>query len=320
MPSNPSATVVRLHPTDGFDWSTLRSYLASRAIPGLEHVEETRYTRCVIVHGQPVLIELHFTHADGLALVVHDTRRERVEAIASLARRALSLDASDNGDEARQLLGNDTYLAPLVAARPALRVPGTWDGFETGVRAIVGQQVSVSGATTITSRIVHRHGAALGPNESNGTAIATITRCFPRPETLGDGDLAGLGLTHARMATIRGFAHAVADGAVRLDTHLPLDEFVSSITERPGLGPWTAHYLAIRLGYRDAFPAGDLALRRAIDPSNPPSMPELARRAEQWRPWRALAAAHLWTADAQRATEVRPRGHEPTGPREPRPA
>jgi AraC family transcriptional regulator of adaptative response / DNA-3-methyladenine glycosylase II len=325
MPSNPSSVVVVLHVRDAFDWLTLRSYLAGRSIPGMEHVGPSSYVRSVVVNGRPTVIEVRSNQAGDVELVLRGAQRDDHDALVSLARRALSLDAHEADDDARELFRHDRDLAPLVAARPNLRVPGTWDGFETGVRAIVGQQVSVAGATTITARIAHRHGMAIAPSgtDHERTGGATIVRCFPRPESLAEGDLTRLGLTNARMATIHGFAQGVADGTLRLDADRPLDEFVAAITARRGLGPWTAHYLALRLGYRDAFPSGDLALRRALDRENPPSPRKLLERAERWRPWRSLAAAHLWAADALRAPAaprrgVRPRGHEPTGPRGPR--
>ncbi len=309
MSNTPPVAVVPLHPHDGFDWQTLRTHLGSRTISCMEHLDGSRYSRFVTVHGQPTMVEICFTVPDGLMLVVRDEPHDRVEALTSLARRALSLDATEDAAVVREHFGGDPDLGPLVAARPHLRTPGTWDGFESGVRAIVGQQVSVAGATTITARIVERHGAPMEPADADVSSPAAITRCFPRPEVLADRDLTALGLTNARMATIRTFAAAVVDGTIRLDTHRPHDEFVESVVSCPGLGPWTAHYLALRLGYRDAFPASDLALRRALDATEPPSARELAGRAEAWRPWRALAAAHLWTADA-----VRTRSGSAAGP------
>ena len=163
-------------------------------------------------------------------------------------------------------------------------MPGTWDPYETGVRAIVGQQVSVAGASTVTARVVARHGQPL-PSPSGG-----LRHAFPRPEVLVDADLDGLGLTGARITAIRGWAAAVADGAVRLDGSVSLDELVESVVALRGLGPWTAHYVAVRTGYADAFPVADLGLQRAagLDGRG------LAAAAERWRPFRALAAVHLW--------------------------
>ena len=139
-------------------------------------------------------------------------------------------------------------------------MPGVWDPFEVGVRAIVGQQVSVAGASTITGRLVERAGTAVP-----GLTQFGLTHVFPTPATLATADLTGIGLTGARIAAIRGFAHAVATGSLRLDRSLTLEELVAATVAVPGLGPWTANYLALRMGEADAFPAGDLGLRRGIE-------------------------------------------------------
>ena len=158
------------------------------------------------------------------------------------------------------------------------------------MRAIVGQQVTVAAAGTITGRIVRRLG-----NPVPGLEQLGLTHAFPAVATLAEADLDGLGLPRPRQDAIRLFARAVADDAIRLDGSVPLDELIASIVEIAGLGAWTANYLALRLGERDAFPATDLGLRRALDVYDPRALGELA---EDWRPWRALAATHLWTADA----------------------
>jgi AraC family transcriptional regulator, regulatory protein of adaptative response / DNA-3-methyladenine glycosylase II len=195
----------------------------------------------------------------------------------SRARRMMSLDLEL--EEASRHLAGDPIVGPLVAARPGLRVPGAWDAFEIGVRAIVGQQVTVAGANTLMGRLVRRVG-------------------LPTPAALSAADLSGLGLTGTRALAIRSFAHAVADGTIQLDRGVALDEFVASVVSIDGLGPWTAQYLALRLGEPDAFPMTDLGLRRAVaalaaDPGA--RLPDLA---ERWRPWRALAATHLWLGEA----------------------
>jgi AraC family transcriptional regulator of adaptative response / DNA-3-methyladenine glycosylase II len=171
-----------------------------------------------------------------------------------------------------------------------MRVPGAWNPFEVGVRAIVGQQVSVAAASTVTGRIVARHGAPVG-----GLAPLGLSHTFPSAATLAAADLDGLGLTRGRAAAIRGFAAAVAAGDVPLDGRLALDDLVAAIVAVPGLGPWTAQYVALRLGERDAFPTTDLGLVRALARLDGDG-PALAERAEAWRPWRALAAVHLWAA------------------------
>ena len=181
-----------------------------------------------------------------------------------------------------------------------MRPPGTWDPFETGVRAIVGQQVSVAGAGTVTARIVARHGTPV-----SGLQALGLARVFPSAATLSDADLSGLGLTSSRAAAIGAFARAVAGGEAMLDRAGGLDELVGSLTAIEGLGPWTAHYIALRLGEPDAFPASDLGLRRrmAAPGERPITTRELEGLAERWRPWRAHAATLLW-ADEQPRSRV----------------
>jgi 3-methyladenine DNA glycosylase/8-oxoguanine DNA glycosylase len=164
--------------------------------------------------------------------------------------------------------------------------------------------VSVAGATTITGRIAQRHGRAV-----DGLRQLGLTHLFPPATVLASADLAGLGLTNARIDAIRAFADAVAHDHIRLDRSVPLDRLVDSITAVPGLGPWTAHYLALRMGEPDAFPTSDLGLRRAAagltGRAEPVSVTELRALAESWRPWRAVAATHLWATAPPLATARR---------------
>ncbi len=170
-------------------------------------------------------------------------------------------------------------------------MPGVWDPYEVGVRAIIGQQVSVAGASTIAGRLVERAGTAVP-----GLTQFGLTHVFPSPAALAVADLTGIGLTGARMAAIRSFADAVATGSLRLDRSLSLEELLAATVAVPGLGPWTANYLALRMGEADAFPAGDLGLRRGIErlTGSAVATRDVAGIAERWRPWRAQAAIHLW--------------------------
>ena len=279
---------IRLLYSGSLDWDALASYFAARAIPGVEHVSDGVYRRTILVDGAPGVLELSPGGDDHLLLVVHLPRWDELTHLVARARRIANLDLDVEDATAR--LSRDAALGPLIAARPGLRTPGTWDPFETGVRAIVGQQVTVAGAGTIAGRIVERLGTPV-----KGLAQLGLTHTFPSATTLADADLDGLGLTRARQDAIRSFARAVAGDEIRLDGSVVLDELVASIVAVDGLGAWTANYLALRLGERDAFPATDLGLRRA---SGLDGARALEQRAEVWRPWRALAAAHLWTAGA----------------------
>jgi AraC family transcriptional regulator, regulatory protein of adaptative response / DNA-3-methyladenine glycosylase II len=267
-------------------------YFAPRAIPGVEVVAAGTYARTVVVDGVPGVIEVSRGEDDRLALRAR-LGSEVLVHVAPGVRRIFGLDT--DLDAAGAALAGDPVIGPLLAARPGLRVPGAWDGFEIGVRAIIGQQVTVPGASTLAGRLVGRHGTRVP-----GPAPPGLTHTFPSPATLADGDLDGIGLTRARARAIRAFAAAVAEDRVRLDRTVPLDELVDSIAGLPGLGAWTAHYVALRLGEADAFPASDLGLRRALSdggsPAALPSARELMARAAAWRPWRALAAVHLWSS------------------------
>jgi AraC family transcriptional regulator of adaptative response / DNA-3-methyladenine glycosylase II len=279
-------------PFDGaLDWDALLGYFAARAIPGVEHVDGGSYRRTVVVDGDPGVLELAAGGPDHLVLRAHLPHWEGLIHLVERTRRLAGLDA--DVDAARRHLAADPVIGPLVAARRGLRVPGAWDPFEIGVRAIVGQQVTVAGASTLIGRLVARLGAPVP-----GLAALGLTHTFPDAATVAAADLTGLGFPAARADAIRTFARAVADDAVRLDRSVRLDDLVAAISDRPGLGAWTAQYLALRLGEPDAFPAGDLGLRRTFGGGTAVPTATLGTAAEAWRPWRALAAVHLWTAGA----------------------
>ncbi|MFD8526793.1 AlkA N-terminal domain-containing protein [Streptosporangium canum] len=267
---------LRLHRREPYEAQTLLRFLRGRAIPGLERVDETGYSRAV--PGGTVTL----TPGPGdvrLEVSLDDTRH--LARVVARCRRLLDLDA-DPGAIAHAL--GETSLAPLVAARPGLRVPGAWDGFEVAVRAVVGQQISVAGARTILGRIVDRAGR---PVEAEG-----FTHLFPTPGELLEADLGGLGLTGRRVVTLKALAAKAADGEIDLDGAQEPGEAVARLLEVPGIGPWTASYIALRaLRDPDAWPAGDLVLRRAMACLGIPD-----DHIERWRPWRAYAALHLWSS------------------------
>jgi AraC family transcriptional regulator, regulatory protein of adaptative response / DNA-3-methyladenine glycosylase II len=268
-------------------------YLALRAIPGVEVVAGGVYRRTVVVDGTPGEIAVARGGDDHLLLRARLPRRD---GLAEVTRRVSGIFGLDTDIEAaRAALAGDAVIGPLLAARPGLRVPGAWDPYEIGVRAIVGQQVTVAGASTLAGRLVARLGKRWPAPGAPG-----LTHTFPPPSTLAAGDLDGIGLTRARARAVGAFAAAVAGDWVRLDPSVPLDQLVGAIAAVPGVGPWTAQYVALRMGQPDALPASDLGLRRALaDPaagSALPSAAEVSARACAWRPWRALAAIHLWTS------------------------
>jgi AraC family transcriptional regulator of adaptative response / DNA-3-methyladenine glycosylase II len=182
-------------------------------------------------------------------------------------------------------LGRDVLLARSIRSRPGLRVPGAWDAFELGVRAILGQQVSVAGASTLTARLAARFGHPVP------FAVEGLAYTFPTADEVAEADCA-IGIPASRAEAIREFARAMAAGALVFDGAHDAATCVDRLCAIRGLGPWTAQYIAMRaLSDPDAFPAGDLALLRVTGMK---TARELERRAERWRPWRAYAAMHLW--------------------------
>ena len=330
------ALTLRLTYRTPFDFGALLGWFGDRAVPGVDEVVGTGsdvvYRRALRLPYGTGEVELRddkgLVHA---RLVVEDLRD--VAVAVRRCRDLLDLDADPAQVDA--VLAGDPALAPLVAARPGLRVPGAVDGFEIAVRAVLGQQISVAAARTMTARLVQRFSAvemaaeaALVPETAvpAAAAIATLTATpaealashfvdkkadltpFPRPETLADGDYEGLGLTRRTVATLRALAGAVASGDLVLDRGVDRAEARAKLLAVPGIGPWTADYVALRVfGDPDAFPVGDLIVRRQAERLGLPGVEKaLLAHAERWRPWRAYAALHLWASAGDaitRATE-----------------
>jgi AraC family transcriptional regulator of adaptative response / DNA-3-methyladenine glycosylase II len=291
---------LRLQFAGPLDTDAMLGYLAARAIQGVEQVSGGVYRRTILVDGDPGAIEVARGGHDHLVLTAHLPHWGGLIHIVHQVRRIFNLDF--DLESARPTLGSDPLLAEAITTLPGLRVPGAWDPFEVGVRAIVGQQVTVAGAGTIIARLVARHGTPVP-----GLTQFGLTHIFPPANVLASADLAGLGLTSARIAAIHNFAAAVEDGSIRLDGGNSLDALVASVVAVPGLGPWTAHYLALRMGETDAFPSSDLGLRRSLEAlsAGPMTTDAVAKLADRWRPWRAYAAIHLWLSPrATRAAGV----------------
>ena len=200
-------------------------------------------------------------------------------------------DLSADWAEIARTLRRDPALSAALESAPGLRVPGCWDGFELAVRAILGQQISVKGASTLAGRIVRAFGRTFAADDR-------ITHLFPAPEVLVDADLTSAGVTTARAETIRNLASAVCDRRISFDRIVDAEGFLRNLCEIRGLGSWTAQYVAMRaLGEPDAFPSGDLGLLHALDLK---SARELEARAKAWRPWRAYATMYLWKSAGEK--------------------
>jgi AraC family transcriptional regulator of adaptative response / DNA-3-methyladenine glycosylase II len=229
--------------------------------------------------------------ADHLLLGLRLPETPELFAVIQRVRRMFDLDT----DPARisGQLAQTQVVGKLVKANPGRRVPGAWDPFELAVRAILGQQISVKGATTLAGRLVSQFGKPLKP-----AASPELTHLFPEPKNLIRADLVSIGLTGGRMRTIQRLAEAVHSGKLPLGEPGDPDDLVRGLMAIAGIGDWTAQYVAMRaLGDPDAIPAGDLGLRKAVAaPGETATTAEVRSLSESWRPWRATAAMHLWAS------------------------
>ena len=273
---------LAFRPPHAFD-ATL-AYLGPRALPGVEEVADGRYRRLVGTQEGADVLEVE--PGDGHVLVRVPRRAvPRSLAIAVAVKRLFDLDADPS--TVADTLARDRRLRRLVAGTPGLRVTGAFDPFELAVRAILGQQVSVRGATTLAGRLVERFGERVSGDRA-------LTHLFPTPTVLSEAPVEAIGMPRARGGAIRALARAVRDG-LELDRASSSDVLRSSLVALPGIGPWTAEYVALRgAGDPDAFPASDLGLRHALGNGRPATAAEVGRAAVAWRPWRGYAAMYLW--------------------------
>jgi AraC family transcriptional regulator of adaptative response / DNA-3-methyladenine glycosylase II len=215
-----------------------------------------------------------------------------------IARVRRVFDLAADPDTIGTHLALDPVLAPLVKARPGLRVPGAWDGFELAMRAIFGQQITVSAATKLLGKLVLAYGTLLPATAKDGEGL---THLFPSPSRIAAADLASLGMPGARAKAASALAKVMADDPAIFSRGASLEDAIAKLRALPGIGEWTAQYIAMReLREPDAFPAADIGLLRAMaaPDGRRPQPAELLDCAERWRPWRAYAALHLWAAGA----------------------
>jgi AraC family transcriptional regulator of adaptative response / DNA-3-methyladenine glycosylase II len=278
----------------------LLSFLADRAVPGIEHLDGTTYRRSVTAGGAAALLELTPEPDEPvvrLRVSWVDGVPDPAGAVLT-ARGLFDLDADPETIDAA--LAADPALAPLVAVAPGTRLPGGADGFELAVRAIVGQQVSVAGARTTLGRIVTRLGTPLRD------VAGPVTHRFPVPAAVASASREDLGVPGARAEAIRELARRVDAGDLDLSAGADLETARAGLLSIPGVGTWTAGYVAMRaLRDPDAFPTGDLGIRHGIAALGlPDDTRSIVARAERWRPWRAYAAMHLWQADVEERVRV----------------
>jgi AraC family transcriptional regulator of adaptative response / DNA-3-methyladenine glycosylase II len=286
LPDSEYRFLLRFRPP--FCWTAMLEFLAPRAIPGVEVVEGGSYRRVFSLNNQVGSIKASLDNAsESIVLSIHYPQPQSLFLIVERARSLFDLAADPH--EIAAHLRRDPMLARRVAARPGIRVPGSWDGFELAIRAILGQQVTVQGATTLAGRLVRAFGTPIENSDGSG-----LTHLFPLPEILARADLRRIGLPGARARTIQGLSLAVRDGKIAFSGVANVPNFLQQLRELPGIGEWTAEYIAMRaLNEPDAFPASDLGLLRASGLNDPR---KLQARAEAWRPWRAYAAMYLWQA------------------------
>jgi AraC family transcriptional regulator, regulatory protein of adaptative response / DNA-3-methyladenine glycosylase II len=284
-----------------YDWKALLTFLAARATPGIEAVEGGAYRRTIVHRGAigSIVVRPLPTHGLGVTIAFPDPA-----ALPHIVARVRAMfDLAADPSAIASAFERDPLLGRLVRAHRGLRIPAAWDPFELAVRAIVGQQVTVRGATTLMGRLAKRLGASVGDGAWS----------FPAPELIAEASVADLGVTAARAHAIRTLARETAEGRLFVAGRDSAD-VVRALVALPGIGDWTAQYIAMRgLGDPDAFPTGDLGLRIAASNGDRITARALSQLAERWRPWRAYAAMHLWQSLADRAVASTTHRLKPVG-------
>jgi AraC family transcriptional regulator of adaptative response / DNA-3-methyladenine glycosylase II len=297
------ALSVRLAYRPPYDWDAMLAFLDARAIAGVEAVTGDTYKRSMAFGKISGVVAVRPADKNRVDVTVRFPDMAALPSIIARVRRVLDLAADP--DQIGAHLAQDSRLAPLVAARPGLRVPGAWDGFELAMRAICGQQITVPAATKLLGKIVEAHGVPLPATMRDGEGL---THVFPVPKAIAAADPARLAMPGARARALIAFARAISDDPAIFSRGASLEQAIAKLRALPGIGEWTAQYIAMReLREPDAFPAADVGLLRAMtDASGRRPLPaELLALAESWRPWRAYAALHLWAAGAEERFDAR---------------
>jgi AraC family transcriptional regulator of adaptative response / DNA-3-methyladenine glycosylase II len=292
--SGREGVTVRLPYSPPYDWEAIIAFLSMRAIPGVEVVEPGRYRRTIALGGNRGVLSVSPGAGERLDVTVRFPDLKALPQVIARVRRVFDL-AADPLTIGRHLSA-DPVLAPLVAARPGLRVPGAWDGFELAIRAVLGQQITVTAATGLAGRLVAMFGEPLAPEWAGDG----LTHVFPEAAKLADIDLSMLGMPRARAAALSAVARAVRDDPQIFGPKRSLEAAIGQLRSLSGIGEWTAQYIAMReLREPDAFPTADVGLMRALadGEGRRPTPQQMQARAEAWRPWRAYAALHLWASE-----------------------
>ena len=292
------ALAVRLAYRPPYDWEAMLAFLGARAIPGVELVSGDSYKRSIAFGPRSGVVTVAPAGGHRVDVTVRFPDMAALPSIIARVRRVFDLAADP--DQIGAHLSQDPVLAPLLAARPGLRVPGAWDGFELAMRAICGQQITVPAATRLLGKIVQSHGAPLSASIPDGEGLSHV---FPSPKAIAAADPAGFAMPGARAKAIIALSQAMLRDPLIFSRGASLEEAIVKLRALPGIGEWTAQYIAMReLREPDAFPAADIGLLRALTDGQGrrPSPDQLLARAERWRPWRAYAAQHLWAAGAAR--------------------
>ncbi|MEM7313086.1 MAG: AlkA N-terminal domain-containing protein [Planctomycetota bacterium] len=278
---------LRLSYRPPFDWNGMLDFMRPRLLGGVEMIEDGVFFRRVSMGEDTVVISISPGKGNHLILDLPWELWEHAHALVTKARWMFDLDSDPNviGEQ----LSTDRLLRGMVKRNPALRMPRCWEPFEMSIRAILGQQVSVAGASTLCGRLIQKWGTKV----KDAVEPAFV---FPTDEKLSRVSVAAIGIPEARANAIRGFSRAVAAGTISLEAGLDLSQFLANVTALPGIGDWTANYLAMRvLGEPDAFPAGDLGVRKALSTGEKlVTQKTVLQRAENWRPWRGYAAMLIW--------------------------
>ncbi len=283
---------LKLYYCPPYDWEQMIHFLQKRTLPGVESVAGGRFKRLVRFDDTIGTIEIEPVQSERYCLL-HASNNLSAYLLPIVERVKQMFDLRATPTIIAEALSDDDLMRDLVHKYPGLHIPGAWDGYELAIRAILGQQISVKAATTFCRRLIVVYGKPV-----QGQKDPALTTLFPTPIRLATAKLTDIGLTVQKTNTIRKFSQAFAEGEIALETALSLEDALGQLTKFPGIGSWTAQYIALRaLNETDAFPAGDLILRRSASQSIDSTLSErsLLKRSEQWRPWRAYAAMLLWT-------------------------